>query len=163
MLHSNLHHMTTLFPISINDYNKTGYLVYCFYNLHILLHLSGYVSLVDHHVDVRVGWGALWLPSIFPPWQIPTMVGFCPWWLWWESVRWQIPTISDDEEIFLVQFRPKCWSQHGATSTRTTNRQLFMLLRLCPRNARNLHGLSNFYIHSILVIIIIMLELNRSN
>ena len=25
MLHSNLHHMTTLFPISINDYNKTGY------------------------------------------------------------------------------------------------------------------------------------------
>ena len=103
------------------------------------------------------------LPSIFPPWQIPTMVGFCPWWLWWESVRWQIPTISDDEEIFLVQFRPKCWSQHGATSTRTTNRQLFMLLRLCPRNARNLHGLSNFYIHSILVIIIIMLELNRSN
>ena len=67
MLHSNLHHMTTLFPISINDYNKTGYLVYCFYNLHILLHLSGYVSLVDHHVNVRVGWGALWLPSIFPP------------------------------------------------------------------------------------------------
>ena len=34
------------------------------------------------------------------------MVGFCPWWLWWESVRWQNPTISDDEEIFLVQSRP---------------------------------------------------------
>ena len=31
MLHSNLLHMTTLFSILINDYNKTGYLVYCFY------------------------------------------------------------------------------------------------------------------------------------
>ena len=52
-------------------------------------------------------WSLTWLPSIFPPWQIPTMVGFCPWWLRWESVRWQNPTISDDEEIFLVQLRPK--------------------------------------------------------
>ena len=55
----------------------------------------------------------------------------------------------------------KCWSTWSYIYT--TNRQLFMLLRLCPRNARNLHGLSNFYIHSILVIIIIMLVLNRSN
>ena len=31
MLHSNLLHMTTLFSILVNDYNKTGYLVYCFY------------------------------------------------------------------------------------------------------------------------------------
>ena len=31
MLHSNLLHMTTLFSILINDYNKTGYLVDCFY------------------------------------------------------------------------------------------------------------------------------------
>ena len=49
------------------------------------------------------------LPSIFPPWQIPTMVGFCPWWLWWESVRWQNPTICNDEETFLVQFRLVDW------------------------------------------------------
>ena len=31
MLHSNHLPMTTLFTISINDYNKTGYLVFCFY------------------------------------------------------------------------------------------------------------------------------------
>ena len=31
MLHSNLLPMTTLFSISMNDYNKTEYLVYCFY------------------------------------------------------------------------------------------------------------------------------------
>ena len=41
--------------------------------------------------------------------HIPTMVGFCPWWLWWESVRWQNPTICNDEETFLVQFRLVDW------------------------------------------------------
>ena len=40
----------------------------------------------------------LWLPSKFPPWQIPTMVGICPRWLWWDFVTWQIPTIDDDDE-----------------------------------------------------------------
>ena len=67
-------------------------------SMHHHLHCSTIVIFSVHQLR---------LPSIFPPWQIPTMVGFCPWWLWWESVRWQIPTISDDEEIFLVQFRPK--------------------------------------------------------
>ena len=53
------------------------------------------------------------------------MVGFCPWWLWWESVRWQNPTISNDEEVFLVQFRPKCWSTWSYIYTPTASFSCF--------------------------------------
>ena len=43
---------------------------------------------------IKILFGWFWrLPSTFPPWQIPTMVGFCPWWWWWESVSDKIPPL----------------------------------------------------------------------
>ena len=51
---------------------------------HIIIIMASY-----HHRIIILSW----LTGTFPPWQIPTMVGFCPWWLWWESVSDKIPPL----------------------------------------------------------------------
>ena len=44
-------------------------------------------------ISYSISWWWWGLTGTFPPWQIPTMVGFCPWWLWWESVSDKIPPL----------------------------------------------------------------------
>ena len=43
-------------------------------------------------------WWWWWLGCTFPPWQIPTMMGFCPRSWWWESVSDKIPPWWDDDD-----------------------------------------------------------------
>ena len=48
--------------------------------------------IIDHKMDY---WRRLrWPRGKFPPWQIPTMVGICPWWWWWESVSDKTPPLT---------------------------------------------------------------------